>query len=120
MGKLLGCSRRQGVACTGLNWPKTVVGTEELEEESGRPGGVLWGGGRGRMKKGRWRFIEHGQGEVKARHYCELIAGIEDSNGSEERAWSSRGLKTMSWLCGVVIVVVIITRVAPDAALGRR
>ena len=80
---VLVCSERQGVVCTGLNWSETLVGTEELEEELGRPGGVLEGGVRGEMKKGRWRFIEHGQGEVKARHYCELIARIEGSNGSE-------------------------------------
>ena len=47
VGKLLSCSERWKVVCTGLNWPETAVGTEELEEELGRPGGVLWGGGRG-------------------------------------------------------------------------
>ena len=69
MGKLLACSERWKVVCTGLNWPETVVGTEELEEELGRPGGVIEGGVGGEIKKGRWRFIKHGQGEVKARHY---------------------------------------------------
>ena len=83
VGKLLGCTGRQGAVILGRNSMRKVVGTEELGEELGRPGGVLGGGVRGRMKKGRWRFIEHGQCEVKARHYCELIARIEGSNGSE-------------------------------------
>ena len=56
------------MACTGLNLLETVVGTEELKEELGWPGGVIEGGVGGEMKKGCWRFIEHGQGEVKARH----------------------------------------------------
>ena len=32
VGKLLACSERWEVVCTGLNWPETAVGTEELEE----------------------------------------------------------------------------------------
>jgi hypothetical protein len=32
VGKLLACSERWKVVCTGLNWPETAVGTEELEE----------------------------------------------------------------------------------------
>ena len=33
----------------------------------------------------------------KARNYCELIAGIEDSNGSEERVWSAAGEEEVRW-----------------------
>ena len=74
-----------------------------LGEKLGRPGGVIGEGARGEMKKGRWQFILHGQGEVKARHYGVLNprnhsrkrrrggrrgrAGVDDEQGEVGSTW---------------------------------